>query len=65
MTTMQRHEVFRSDRIQVTEDLIGTSNASRVLEIGAGDYSFDYMQKKRELPGQRLTSSPLAILSAI
>lgn len=43
---MQRHEVFRSDRIQVTEDLIIAVNANRVLEIGAGDYSFDYTRSK-------------------
>lgn len=42
MTTMQRHEVFRSDRIQETESLIRLVNANRVLEVGAGDYSFDY-----------------------
>jgi SAM-dependent methyltransferase len=42
MTEMQRHKVFRSDRIRVTEDLFRAANAKRVLEVGAGDYSFDY-----------------------
>jgi SAM-dependent methyltransferase len=42
MTPVNRHAVFRSDRIRVTEDLIRGSKASHVLEIGAGDYSFDY-----------------------
>lgn len=41
MTTLRRHGVFRSDRIRVTEDLIRRVIANRVLEIGAGDYSFD------------------------
>lgn len=45
---MERHDVFRSDRIRVTEQLIASCNAGKVLEIGAGDYSFDYLQQ----PGQ-------------
>ncbi len=41
---MQRHEVFRSDRIKVTESILSREVAHRrVLEIGAGDYSFDYI----------------------
>ncbi len=39
---MKRKEVFRSDRIKVTEKIIKDLNVSKVLEIGAGDYSFDY-----------------------
>lgn len=45
---MERHDVFRSDRIRVTERLISACNALQVLEIGAGDYSFEYLQQ----PGQ-------------
>lgn len=47
MTTMQRHEVFRTDRIRVTEDLIRGVSANRVLEVGAGDYSFDYTKSDK------------------
>lgn len=42
---MERHNVFRSDRIKVTERLIAQVPFSSVLEIGAGDYSFDYVAK--------------------
>lgn len=42
MTPITRHEVFRSDRIRATEILIDRVGARRVLEVGAGDYSFDY-----------------------
>ena len=43
MSTLQRHEVFRSDRIRVTENLIrGVTKKNKVLEVGAGDYSFEY-----------------------
>jgi SAM-dependent methyltransferase len=42
---LQRHEVFHSDRIRVTEQLIRETGASRVLEVGAGDYSFDYLKQ--------------------
>ncbi len=37
---MERHNVFRSDRIRETEALLRAVKARRVLEIGAGDYSF-------------------------
>ena len=40
---MERHKVFASDRIKVTEELIKRSQAKSVLEIGAGDYSFSYL----------------------
>lgn len=43
---MQRHEVHRSDRIRVTEQLIRKTGACRVLEVGAGDYSFDYLRQR-------------------
>lgn len=37
---MDRHSVFTSDRLKVTERLIQSSRAKSVLEIGAGDHSF-------------------------
>lgn len=40
---MERHKVFASHRIKVTEELIKRSQAKSVLEIGAGDYSFSYV----------------------
>lgn len=41
---MERHKVFKSDRIKVTENiLVNEISGRRVLEIGAGDYSFDYI----------------------
>ena len=41
---LERHNVFRSDRIKVTEYiLMGEISGRRILEIGAGDYSFDYI----------------------
>jgi SAM-dependent methyltransferase len=40
---MQRHDVARTGRIIVTEKLVSKfSKENQVLEIGAGDYSFDY-----------------------
>lgn len=40
---MERHLVSLTDRIKVTEKLVKHfSNQKNVLEIGAGDYSFDY-----------------------
>lgn len=40
---MERHEVKKTDRIKVTESLVTEFSKNRsVLEIGAGDYSFDY-----------------------
>jgi SAM-dependent methyltransferase len=40
---MERRDVFRSNRITVTERLIQESGARYVLEIGAGDFSFSRM----------------------
>lgn len=37
---VERHAVFRSDRLRVTERLVRGIRAERVLEIGAGDHSF-------------------------
>jgi len=45
---VDRHDVFRSDRVRVTERLIVSCDAAKVLELGAGDYSFDYLKQ----PGQ-------------
>jgi len=42
---MDRHEVQRTARVSVTEDLIHQTDATNVLEIGAGDYSFEYIKK--------------------
>jgi SAM-dependent methyltransferase len=37
---MKRHHVVTTDRIRITERLIRRLAARRVLELGAGDYSF-------------------------
>lgn len=42
---MQRHNLFYSDRIKITENMIKKLSFDSVLEIGAGDYSFDYLKK--------------------
>ena len=44
---MKRRNVFKSDRILVTENIIRQIKADSVLEIGAGDHSFDYVCKER------------------
>lgn len=41
---MERPRVFYRDRIKVTENIINKLVFNHVLEIGAGDYSFDYMK---------------------
>jgi SAM-dependent methyltransferase len=41
-----RNNVVRSERIKQTEKLIRQTNPISVLEIGAGDYSFDYLKKE-------------------
>ena len=41
---MERPTVFQSDRIKVTQKIIEEEIlGQRVLEIGAGDYSFNYI----------------------
>jgi SAM-dependent methyltransferase len=55
---LQRHKVFKSDRIKVTENIIKDLNVSRVLEIGAGDYSFDYTKSQEKISWQKLDFSP-------
>jgi len=47
---IRRPRITRSGRIRVTETLIRRTSPDRVLELGAGDYSFDYCQEKR--PGR-------------
>jgi len=61
---MERHEVFRSDRIRVTERLITSCKAVRVLEIGAGDYSFDYLRLSGGGGGQKSILLPRVMWSA-
>lgn len=46
---MHRHEVYRSHRMRVTEQMIRRTGACRVLEVGAGDYSFDYLRQPDSL----------------
>jgi SAM-dependent methyltransferase len=46
---MEKHEVFRSDRIKVTENILKDLCAENVLEIGSGDYSFGYLKENRKL----------------
>jgi len=43
---MERHPVARTERIRVTEDLLIGLRAKRVLEIGAGDFSFEYCGRR-------------------
>ncbi len=47
--TIKKHEVFRTDRIKVTENILRDLRADTVLEIGSGDYSFDYIKDRRRL----------------
>ena len=44
-----RRQVFRSDRIKVTENLLRNLHVQKVLELGAGDYSFEYIKKSKEV----------------
>ncbi len=44
MSELLRPSVAASGRIAVTERLIRLLSSDRVLELGAGDYSFDYCQ---------------------
>ena len=56
--TLQRHEVFRSDRIKITEKIIKNLEVSKVLEIGAGDYSFAYTTSTGNLSWLKVDFSP-------
>jgi SAM-dependent methyltransferase len=41
---LKRYKVFKSGRIKATENMLSKEiSGCRVLEIGAGDYSFDYV----------------------
>lgn len=42
---MERHGVSVSTRIRVTETMISSVGAQDVLELGAGDYSFQYVHQ--------------------
>jgi len=55
---MKRHEVFRSDRIRVTEDLIRKLDVKAVLEVGAGDYSFEYAKNKVKVSWKKADFAP-------
>jgi SAM-dependent methyltransferase len=55
---MKRRDVFYSDRIKITENLIRKLNANSILEIGAGDYSFDYLRDNRKLVWIKADLSP-------
>jgi len=55
---VERHDVFRSDRLRVTERLIVSCNAIQVLELGAGDYSFDYLRQMRKGSWTRVDFAP-------
>lgn len=44
--SLQRHSVFKSDRIRVTEKMILSQDARSILEIGSGDYSFEYLKQE-------------------
>jgi SAM-dependent methyltransferase len=55
---MERHAVFVTDRIQVTEQLIASSRANSVLEIGAGDYSFSYLKRNPEIKWESVDFNP-------
>lgn len=42
---MERPQVYMTDRIRVTENLLKGFTVKKVLEIGAGDYSFEYIKQ--------------------
>jgi len=55
---MQRHDLFYSDRIKITENFIRKLHFNSVLEIGAGDYSFDYVKNKEGVLWVKVDISP-------
>jgi len=55
---MQRHDLFYSDRIKITENFIERLNFNSVLEIGAGDYTFDYVKNKKEILWVKVDIAP-------
>lgn len=58
MSPVKRHAVLRSDRIRETEDLIRGVSANRVLEVGAGDYSFDYTEGENRISWTKTDFEP-------
>lgn len=48
----------KTHRIKVTEILLDRLEAPRVLEIGAGDYSFDYVYKERACDWSTIDFAP-------
>jgi SAM-dependent methyltransferase len=42
---MKRHEVYKTHRLIVTEAMILGLRFRHVLEVGSGDFSFDYLRK--------------------
>jgi SAM-dependent methyltransferase len=46
---LNKHKIFESDRIKVTEKIIRDLCVKNVLEIGAGDYSFRYLKSHEEI----------------
>jgi SAM-dependent methyltransferase len=44
-----RQQVFQSDRIKVTENFLKNLYVEKVLELGAGDYSFEYTKQSQKV----------------
>lgn len=44
-----KREVFQSDRIKVTQEFLENLHVQKVLELGAGDYSFEYTKKSQKV----------------
>jgi SAM-dependent methyltransferase len=44
-----KRQMFRSDRIKVTENFLKNLDVQKVLELGAGDYSFEYTKKSEKV----------------
>jgi SAM-dependent methyltransferase len=55
---MQRYKVFHSHRIKITEDLLRELSFRSVLEIGAGDYSFNYMKSDSSVSWRKIDLFP-------
>jgi SAM-dependent methyltransferase len=55
---IRKHKVFRSDRIKITEKILKDLSAETVLEIGSGDYSFDYLKEIAKLIWIKADFSP-------
>lgn len=55
---LNKHKIFESDRIKVTEKIIRGLCAKNVLEIGAGEYSFRYLKSHEEIHWITVDFSP-------